>query len=310
MACIVCKGATAPAFEATDVNGKQFDFVNCPSCDTVQMAEVNQEVLAYAYGESYYGQGDDKFKWPYSWLFRKSKNLTAQRLAKGLDKENAKALDIGAGRGDFLDEMLGQGVKQVYGTEMNSPRGESKINWVEGLFPDVDLPESSFDLITMFHVFEHVEYPIETIEKLAKVAKPGGRVVISVPNGSSVQAKKYKQHWFHLDPPRHLHLIPPVKLTELMKDHGFEIVEENYRSFFYNPYGYLQSLFNSRGGDRDLLYESLKSGYKSKTLGTFLKVKWQLLQSGFLFPFYWLKDGKEAKAKESATVELIFQYKG
>ncbi|MEO0687837.1 MAG: class I SAM-dependent methyltransferase, partial [Cyanobacteria bacterium J06649_11] len=164
-----------------------------------------------------------------------------------------------------------------------------------------------FKLITLFHVFEHLSEPKRVIEKLKEVLADDGLLVMTMPNGASHQAKKYRNHWFHLDPPRHLHLIPPKTLISSFQQQGFQLIEENYKSFFYNPYGYVQSALNRRSKQRDFLYEHIKRGSKGFFSNIGLQLLGHWLYAAFAFPFFVLKDTKESKEKKSACFELVFK---
>jgi len=123
---------------------------------------------------------------------------------------------------------------------------------------DIVLPKESYDVITVWHVFEHVRQPSETIRKIRSLLRPGGRLIIAVPNAQSTQAKRYGLHWFHHDPPRHLFGFGPVSLKLLLTENGFDIEKISTYSLEQNPFGEIQSRLNARGVPRDRLYNQLK----------------------------------------------------
>lgn len=200
------------------------------------------------------------------------------------------------------------GYKNLWGNEINKPINASEhIHWISGTFNDVDLEEMEFDLITLFHVFEHLSNPKEIIEKLYQALNKSGILILSIPNINSNQANKYQEHWLHLDPPRHLHLIPPTQLKDMLLNQGFELVSEKYPSFFFSPFGYLQSWLNKRIKQRDLLYEGMKKG--SKVRKPLLPLIGSYVFAIVSFPFYVIKDKLESTSGRSGTVELILRKK-
>lgn len=311
MNCIACEGSDlVDLFTARDINNRPFDYLKCPICGTVQLTNPSEELFDYAYDQAYYGGSGEKFKWPFSALFALSKKLAAKKLAARINSKDSSILDIGCGTGSFLTELNQLGYSNLWGNEINSPaKAPDHITWLPGMFSEIDLKEKRFDLITLFHVFEHLPEPESLIARFHECLKEEGIVVISLPNIDSHQAQKFGANWLHLDPPRHLHLIPPKQLKALFMAAGFEPVSETYRSFFYNPYGYLQSWLNQRMTQRDLLYEYLKKGGTVRGLKARFQLAFSFCFALVSFPFYLGKDYKESRSGKSGTVEFVFRKK-
>ncbi len=90
--------------------------------------------------------------------------------------------------------------------------------------------------------------------------KPGGRLIVAVPNYSSLQARWAGPAWFHLDLPRHLYHFPLAGLRRLISDSGFAPRSEHHFSLRQNPFGWVQSALNKVAGlPRNGLYTLLKS---------------------------------------------------
>lgn len=142
-----------------------------------------------------------------------------RRLVTKLNKGSGKILDIGAGTGDFL----------VYA---------KKAGWiVEGAEPNIEAKElakekgislenntenyeaNNFDVITMWHVLEHV-YDLEAqLKELKRLLKPNGHVIIAVPNFKSYDAQYYKSFWAGYDVPRHLWHFSESAIEKLFENH-------------------------------------------------------------------------------------------
>lgn len=309
MSCVACDSPRlAEAFTARDINNRPFGFLSCEQCGTLQITEFDSQLLDYAYDSGYYGGSDTKFKWPFSSFFDWGKQMAAKKISKLINNKNASVLDIGCGKGDFLDKLYQLGHTALWGNDIEEPGNLSPhIHWVPGAFPQLESDNKQFDLITLTHVFEHLPGPVDIIEQLHQLSKPGGLIVLSQPNIQSKQAQKYKAAWLHLDPPRHLHLIPPVQLKKMFTAAGFELVSETYSSPLYNPYGYLQSWLNKRIAQRDLLYEFLKKGGCIRGLKQFFQLLFSFLFAGLTFPFYVIIDKSESKKGESGTIEFVFR---
>lgn len=122
-----------------------------------------------------------------------------------------------------------------------------------------ELPDKSFDVITLFHVFEHTISPQMTINECKRLLKEGGLLVIEVPNLSSLQASIGKKAWFHLDLPHHFYHFSEEGILALLKKNSFSILKVKQFSLEYNPFGWLQTLLNMSGIQENLFYSLLKS---------------------------------------------------
>jgi 2-polyprenyl-3-methyl-5-hydroxy-6-metoxy-1,4-benzoquinol methylase len=102
-------------------------------------------------------------------------------------RQPGRALDLGAGFGDFLVELRMRGW-EVAGTEVSENAvvraGKRGIELELGQPEELDFPSESFDLVTMWHVLEHVPFPGRALDACARLVRPGGLVVIAVPNDS------------------------------------------------------------------------------------------------------------------------------
>jgi hypothetical protein len=92
--------------------------------------------------------------------------------------------------------------------------------------------------------------PQAAARQLHSILKPGGVLVISVPNFDSLQARLFRSRWFHLDVPRHLFHYTPSSLTKLLETAGFAVVDVTYFSSEHNWAGILGSVIElSRPGE-------------------------------------------------------------
>jgi 2-polyprenyl-3-methyl-5-hydroxy-6-metoxy-1,4-benzoquinol methylase len=155
-----------------------------------------------------------------------------------------RLLDVGAGDGQFLLAAQHAGFS-VAGSEP-STAGRTRAA-ARGL--DVaDAPDAfrgqHFDVITLWHVLEHVADAGALLDALSDLLAPGGALVLAVPNASSVEARVFGGAWFHQDVPRHQLQLTPESLRMLLSRHGWSIAERSSFSIEYDPFGLVQSLWN------------------------------------------------------------------
>lgn len=167
----------------------------------------------------------------------KNTNLKRKlQVAEDLSKKGV-LLDIGCGLGDFLNYATQQGwdakgydiseearshVKQKFGLEVQD---EDALNLV---------PDSSVDVITMWHVLEHVHLLQDRVKRIKSMLKPGGVALVAVPNSSSYDASFYKSFWDGYDVPRHIYHFNIPSMERLMQMNGLQIVEK--RPMIFDSY--------------------------------------------------------------------------
>jgi len=144
-----------------------------------------------------------------------------------------RLLDVGCATGVFLDGMRRRGW-QVQGVEPSTyavryARERFGLDVFEGLLEAAALPTASFDAITMWDVLEHVHEPRPVLSELARLLRPGGILVLSLPNPDSLEARLLDEFWLGWDLPRHLNLFRPALLREHLARHGMPV--ERIRSF-------------------------------------------------------------------------------
>lgn len=141
-------------------------------------------------------------------------------------KQNGRILDIGAGTGDFLLAAKTRGWK-VFGQEPN-PAARS-LATAKGIVLEEQLsslPEGSFDVITLWHVLEHVPNLEEQINLLKRLLKKDGLLIVAVPNYKSYDARVYQEHWAAFDVPRHLYHFSRSSIQKFFSEFSFRLVEE------------------------------------------------------------------------------------
>ena len=141
---------------------------------------------------------------------------------------DGRLLDIGCSWGRYLKIMQSYGWN-VYGLEFNKQAVEyaqEKLglgNVRQGMIEDAGFEDNFFDVVHMSMVLEHLHDPKLALEKIAVMLKPGGELIISVPNFASYEANKYGAKWYALQVPGHLNHFTPTTLRKAVEASGLEI---------------------------------------------------------------------------------------
>ncbi len=303
-------------YSTFDIFDNDYELVKCRNCNAYFLTpNPDDDLLKKAYDESYYGGEEDDEK--FEGFIEKGVNYFRKRRANKLAQlinNKGKILDIGCGNGQFLEMLSVLGDIEIYGTEMEGSSAKraakiKNINLKIGALSKDDYQKEYFDAITMFHVFEHLNEPSQYLDIIEDILKSNGYLVMSFPNIDSWQARFFKGHWLHLDPPRHLFFYKPNDFKKLMKDRGFELLRENYISVEQNPFGAIQSWFNLFHVKREIFFESLKGNFEYVKETHSLILFLERILFIFLTPIFIFIDVFVSFFKKSATVEFVFKKK-
>lgn len=162
----------------------------------------------------------------YEWI--KKPNLKHKvKLALGR-RHSGRVLDIGCGVGDFLLAVKHAGFEVVGIEPSEQARSIAKHRLgFEPLDPTAlsTLPDASFDVITMWHVLEHVDDLQTEIAELSRLLKPDGSLIIALPNFKSFDAVFYREYWAAWDVPRHLNHFYPASIAQIFAETNLKLVD-------------------------------------------------------------------------------------
>ena len=140
---------------------------------------------------------------------------------------HALLIDIGCGEGNFLKTMKELGW-DVLGIEAYHDLTEfSKANGIKvfaGTLEEMRLADSIAEFVIMDHAFEHLPDPRTTIQECVRILRPGGTLVMRLPNAESLGFAMFVHNWFGLDAPRHLFTFSPTSIRLLLKQFPFKEV--------------------------------------------------------------------------------------
>lgn len=206
--------------------------LTCQTCSVVAFSPrpTKQEIQAF-YDSGYHDSfsqstmADSLFA---KHRYQALEKLLNQHAPALLAKIEPTLLDIGCGTGDFLSAAQQAGW-QVAGTEVARDavhRASRKINSqvAHGDITELDLPESFYDLVTSYHVIEHLLEPINQLKRCYELLAPGGLLLVETPNIGSLGARLRGKQWSHIIPPEHIIYFSPASLKNALKQAGFKQV--------------------------------------------------------------------------------------
>jgi len=156
-------------------------------------------------------------------------------LINDLQKSKGNLLDIGAGTGDFLLVAKQNGWKTIGIEPSEKAKTIAERKGVELKSNLSDFADHSFNVITMWHVLEHVPNLENQIKELKRLLRPNGTILIAVPNFKSFDAKYYKEFWAAYDVPRHLWHFSKTAIEKLFAQEDLrleKILPMKFDSFY------------------------------------------------------------------------------
>ncbi|MDY6849550.1 MAG: class I SAM-dependent methyltransferase [Geoalkalibacter sp.] len=175
--------------------------------------------------------------------------LRLELIKRHVGLEGASCLDIGAGVGQFVVLLAGEGAV-VHGLEPSRMRREfARLKFGLDLFPHTieqfgrqEENAGRFDVATLWDVVEHVNYPVETMEAVQRVLKPGGMLFIDTPSREAVsyrfserlyrltggKVSLYLNSFYSAAPFGHKQIFRPGQLAQLARNTGFDVVSLKY----------------------------------------------------------------------------------
>jgi 2-polyprenyl-3-methyl-5-hydroxy-6-metoxy-1,4-benzoquinol methylase len=246
--CPHCSGRAAHLLSTRDyrlrTSEERFDYFRCDRCRSVSLAPVPPDLDRY-YPDSYLFLPGSTRELPAILEPERVKLDLVRRFRPG-----GRLLDVGAGQGGFayLAKRAGYDVEAIEA----DPRCCRFMERTLGLAPiqsdDVVAALRStgqFEVITLWHVIEHLSSPMRILEALARRLAPEGILVVATPNPDSLQFKLFKERWVHLDPPRHLQLLPLPFLVE--RAEALDLAERHTTTvdpagLGWNRFGWRQSI--------------------------------------------------------------------
>jgi len=227
-ACVLCGARSAELFQETD--GPQ-RVVQCKQCTLVYVDPLPTPTeLEHHYDEGYYSEWISTQRVPRERLWHNRLDELHRHHKKG------RVLDVGCGDGTFLRFAREAGF-EVYGTEISSYACERlekvySMSVFRGGLHEAEYPSEYFDVVTLYHVIEHVDDPARYLSESHRILRPGGLLVVACPNVESyvfnLAYLLFKGKRFRLfsrqDKEIHLYHFSPPTLKMLLKSNGFSLL--------------------------------------------------------------------------------------
>ncbi|NLP59071.1 bifunctional 2-polyprenyl-6-hydroxyphenol methylase/3-demethylubiquinol 3-O-methyltransferase UbiG [Lutibacter sp. B1] len=213
------------------VSNKKFDLLYNSKFEMLEtFPKPEPEELPFYYESEDYISHTDSKKSLIEKLYQIVKKYALHKklmLINSFNTDGKNILDVGCGTGDFLFTCKNNNW-DVVGVEPNDKaqkNAKNKLGENTKIYSNIDELDNKFDVITLWHVLEHVPNLDEYISKLKTLLKPNGVLVIAVPNFKSFDANHYKQFWAAFDVPRHLWHFSKKSIQLLFEKQKMDVVK-------------------------------------------------------------------------------------
>jgi len=248
--------ATVPAFTGTDflfeTTSRIFTLNSCPACRCLFLNPMpGSDEIAGFYPTQYWWNRakPNRLKRLESVYRRLALSDHMAFILRAAGRGAVDLLDVGCGSGTLLGLLKQRGVRGI-GVDFSAEaarlaEAENGVRVVVGSLEDAAFPDQSFDIVTLFHVIEHVVNPREVLSEVFRVLRPNGAVVVQVPSLDSWQFKLFRAKWYGLDIPRHVIDYSKHAMLKLLNDSGFVVHRIRHFNLRENAPAFVSSLFPS-----------------------------------------------------------------
>lgn len=268
--CPVCNASSFNEFitcKDYTVSQKVFSIVECKDCrfKFTNPRPENENIGNYYKSSDYISHSDTK-KGIVSKLYHLVRNYTLQNKLKIINKHVSRGtiLDYGCGTGSFLSVCKKNGWN-VFGFEPD--RDAAKIASQRDVLVFDNSNElrnqnltTGFDVITLWHVLEHVTELNDTLSFLKNNLKKDGILIVALPNYKSYDAQMYKEYWAAYDVPRHLYHFDQISINNLLTKHGFLLKETKPMRF---DSFYVSLLSEKYRNNKNIFFRAFRNGLLS-----------------------------------------------
>jgi 2-polyprenyl-3-methyl-5-hydroxy-6-metoxy-1,4-benzoquinol methylase len=206
-----------------------FQIVKCSACNfLITNPRPTQKEIGQYYKSDKYISHTGNTKTLFDKLYHTARNYTIRKKRKLIETKSHKKsiLDYGCGTGEFITYLKENNWK-VEGVEPSEVARQKALQLSAApIHSDINqLNGKTFDVITLWHVIEHVHALNETISRLSELLKIDGKIFIAVPNPESPDAKTYGNFWAAYDVPRHLWHFNKENMKMLLTKNGLKLID-------------------------------------------------------------------------------------
>jgi ubiquinone/menaquinone biosynthesis C-methylase UbiE len=244
--CRLCggKGQQAILHDISTRDNDLFALNRCDHCALVTTYPMpSEKLLQQYYDRNYWQSGQLKSSISLDTLYRWRMAPIVSAIRK-YTAHDGKILDWGCGDGSFIRLLRSFGLHcfgiDAYKKDLNDPC------ILNATIQNAGFPDEYFDIITCFHVLEHLTDPLASVKHALMLLKTGGLIIIEVPNLDSVGFQIFKRRWQPLEIPTHLNHFTPVTLQKVFEAAGkIQIVKTEFFSRRISPSALVLSAFAS-----------------------------------------------------------------
>ena len=251
--CPLCQSPTKSLFVANDfITHQDFSVLKCEQCNVgITWSQPNDLNEFYP---SDYRTFAPFTRWLLQNLYRSAVKSWIRNLGF-----SGKALEIGCGNGWMLNALSENGW-EVMGFERNEEQAKrvARDCGFQVFSGDLgQIKDQKFDLILLFNVIEHLSHPKEVLQQCRELLTERGVLILNAPNLTSWQSRLTGPDWAHLDVPRHLFHFSQKSFEVTLESCGMEITRVYTVSWIHDPYGWVASLLNRIGFEKNRLTREL-----------------------------------------------------
>lgn len=230
--CPICQSTDLQKFrncEDFTVSHETFKVNICSTCSLgITTPRPSNDKLGEYYKSNEYISHSGKSSGGLGFVYRIARSFALKSKLSRIQKikRQGSILDFGCGTGEFLQTMKSSGW-HIQGLEVSDSARQKaeELNGQKFIRSLDEISGAQFDVITAWHVIEHVPELTQTVKKLKEVLKQDGVIFIAVPNYQSPDGEKYKNHWAGFDVPRHLWHFSKKSMAVLLSTAGFKLVD-------------------------------------------------------------------------------------
>ena len=213
------------------ISGENFVINSCDSCGFWFTNPIpNEDKIGLYYKSEDYVSHSSTNKGVVNWLYGVVRKRTLKQKVALVDSLAAgkKVVDYGCGTGHFVNELLKNNFDAI-GFEPDAEArlfAKNHLGLLNESLEHFDRIESdSLDVVTMWHVLEHVYHLRQDLATVVSKIRPNGFLVVAVPNRNSYDAKFYGDKWAAFDVPRHLYHFTPDDIKRLVEQFNLQVIE-------------------------------------------------------------------------------------
>lgn len=274
----VCPSCGHPKFQnhliATDhmVSSESFALVKCSKCQLVfTNPRPSLETISSYYDSDKYYSHHKSFS-PVGILYSIAKYFTLRWKSKIINRyvnKPGRLLDYGCGTGDFLHQMQSK-QWSVTGVEKDPDARKLAVKKTSSEILDNNQTLSgTFNVITLWHVLEHLHDLKTTFRELLKLLDRDGYLLIALPNISSEDSHHYKEYWAGLDVPRHLYHFDKESFEQFIQPHRIQLVDITPMKLDAYYVSLLSEKYKSGGCYLRAFQQATKSNKQAKNTGQY-----------------------------------------